>query len=175
MILLLSERELVVCNATLLIHLSRAGLMSILKDLFGRVLVPRLVFEEVCDANKSPDSIIVTEAVQSGWLEVHDVGIDSIKRLAAISGTHSGETAAIVLAESVGALLIIDDKTGRRVAETLNVNCIGTVGVLLKAVTQRLMSPMEFRELIDRMVDQGFRLDTKVYRRVMKAAEDALR
>jgi len=45
-----------------------------------------------------------------------------------------GESEAVILYEEMNAtLLLIDDKKARQIAESLNVKCIGTLALLLKA------------------------------------------
>ncbi|NHJ14202.1 MAG: DUF3368 domain-containing protein, partial [Candidatus Thorarchaeota archaeon] len=88
------------------------------------------------------------------------------------SGIDLGEAAAILLARETEALLLIDDKMGRTTAEILGVRCLGTVGVLLRALSISRIDFNEYVAILDRMIDAGFRLDSKVYRLAVRIARD---
>ncbi|MGY5876021.1 MAG: DUF3368 domain-containing protein [Candidatus Thorarchaeota archaeon] len=168
----MSRIKKVVSNASPLIYLASVGKLPLLKDLFESVMIPNEVFEEVCGVQKSPDSIVVNDAVSEGWIHVEPSVIRGTKRLAEGSGTQLGEAAAILLAKSADALLLIDDKMGRSAAEVLGISCLGTVGVLLRALSDSLLTLSELTLVLERMIDVGFRLDSKVYIQVLKAAKE---
>lgn len=65
-----------------------------------------------------------------------------------------GESESVILYEELNAdYLLIDDNKARLVAESLNVNCIGTLGLLLKARQNGLIK--ELRPLFEKMLMAG--------------------
>ncbi len=168
----LSKSGRVVSNASPLIHLAKAGQLSLLRDLFHDIKIPEEVFIEACGSQDSPDATVISSAVNEGWIHVANSVVGDVNLLARSSGIDIGEAAAILLAKETEALLLIDDKMGRMAAEILGVRCMGTVGVLLKAISDSEIVLTKFTEILDRMIDSGFRLDSKVYRLVLKAARD---
>jgi predicted nucleic acid-binding protein len=94
---------LVVADSSPLIYLSRVGAIHLLPALFDEVVVPRAVWDEAVERRTSPPGI--SALLQASWLRVVDdpsIELDL--------GLDPGETAAIVLAESLRAdLLLIDD------------------------------------------------------------------
>lgn len=65
-----------------------------------------------------------------------------------------GESESVVLYEELKAdYLLIDDKKARLIAESLNINCIGTLGLLLKAKNDGILP--ELRPLFDRLISDG--------------------
>jgi predicted nucleic acid-binding protein len=171
-ILHLSRVSKVVSNASPLIYLSVVGNLHLLKNLFGNVIIPTEVFREVCGARDTPDSVVISSAVDDGWIHTESAVIGDADLLAESSGIDIGEAAAILLAREKGALLLIDDKMGRSAAEILGVKCLGTVGVLLQALSNSILNLDEFVAILERMIDSGFRLDSKVYRLAIRAAKD---
>lgn len=161
-----------VSNASPLIHLSMVGYLNLLEKLFGNVIIPVEVLREVCSAKDTPDSIVISSAVDKGWIFTKNVGNGDTVLLAKSSGIDIGEAAAILLAKQERALLLIDDKMGRSAAEILGVKCLGTVGALLQALSDSLLNFNEFVGILDRMIDSGFRLDSKVYRLTMRVAKE---
>lgn len=160
----------VVSNATPLIHLARAGGISLLKSLFTQLLIPEEVHREVCLGKETPDAVLLRAAVEEGWIKVARTEIEGVMALAKAAGVHRGEAAAILLAKANDALLLIDDKMGRTAAEMLGIRCIGTIGVLLMALNRRMVSLKGFESILNRMTDLGFRIDASLYREVLRRA-----
>jgi hypothetical protein len=115
---------------------------------------------------------VIASAVEDRWIHVKDVAGGKVGILATSSGIDLGEAAAILLANEESALLLIDDKMGRSAAEILGIKCLGTVGLLLQALSDSLFDYNEFVTILDLMIDSGFRLDSKVYRLAIRVAKD---
>ena len=77
----------------------------------------------------------------------------------------AGEAEAIALAKEVSAdLLVIDDRQGRRLAETVGIPCVGTVGILLRYYRG---NPEAFAVAFDMLIAHGFRLGKDEYERIL--------
>ncbi len=62
-----------------------------------------------------------------------------------------GESESVILYEELNAdYLLIDDNKARIIAESLNINCIGTLGLLLKAKQKGLINELKplFNDLL---------------------------
>ena len=167
----LSKADKVVSNASPLIYLAKTGKLDLLRDLFQTIMIPDVVFKETCDAQESPDAILISAAVKDGWISIGNSKKGDVQLLAKNSGIDNGEAASILLAKDRRALFLIDDKMGRSVAEILGIRCLGTVGVLLIALSKHIIKIEELTSILDQMIDIGFRLETKVYRRVLQVAK----
>lgn len=117
---------IVVADTSPLLHLARIGWLDLIPAVVGRVLVPRTVWGELVQAGTRPDVVAGLEAAV--WIEVvedppvQDLGLDA------------GETAAILLAEELGAeALLIDERHGRAVALARGIAVIGTLGIVAGA------------------------------------------
>jgi uncharacterized protein len=169
--LLLSKKPKVVSNASPLIYLAKAGQLHLLREIYTEILIPNDVFQETGGSKGSPDAILIDSAVNDGWIHIEDSEPAKPNRLSESAGIEIGEAAAILLARDKTALLLIDDKMGRSAAEILGVTCLGTVGVLLQGLYNSTLEYDEFVAILNRMIDSGFRLDSKVYRRAMNMAK----
>lgn len=118
---------IVVPDAGPLIFLGGAGRLSLLHLMYTRVVVPRVVFDEVVTAGAGLSGSV--EVGAAGWIEVVDVAPDPALRAL----LDAGEAAAIPLAARLGATLLCDDGDAREVARTLGLSVIGTLGVLVMA------------------------------------------
>jgi len=115
-----------VSDAGPVIHLSWIDHLSLLDRLYGEVLLPDAVHDEVLAAPpETPGVEAIQEALNRGRLRAVPL---------ALTALGAGEREAILLAEQVGAdLLITDDAVARRTASARGVRSTGTLGVLKDA------------------------------------------
>lgn len=149
---------LVVADSSPLIYLSRVGLLHVLPALFGEVVVPRTVWNEAVERRPSAPGIAVLR--QASWIRVVDdppevdLGLDP------------GETAAILVAESTGAdLLLIDERVGRKVAQQRGLVMRGTLGVLVQARQSDVLPAL--KPALDTLVAEGFRIAPALIREAL--------
>ncbi len=80
-----------------------------------------------------------------------------------------GEASAIALAlEQIDCLLIIDERRGRSVAQQLQLNVTGTLGILLQAKQQGYL--VAVRPLLDAITGTNFRLSSALVQDVLRQA-----
>ena len=112
----------VVSDTTAITTLLKTGNINLLESLFGTVVVPRAVADELLSYHQALPSFV----------KVKDLAKPE-KRLQQVESLGRGEAEAIRLAKEVQAdWLLIDDRKGRRVAEDLNLRCLGLVGIVLQ-------------------------------------------
>ena len=141
---------LVVADSSPLIYLSRVGVLRVLASLFGNVVVPRAVWDEAVERRPSAHGIDALR--QAPWLQIADTPSPQLDL-----GLDPGETAAILVAESLHAdLLLIDERAGRRVAQERGLVVRGTLGVLVQARHANL--PPALKPVLDALVAEGFRI-----------------
>jgi len=111
--------------------------VDILTKMYGRVVIPRAVREELLRP-------LVPEVVRNwmgqlpAWLEVHTPVNAPDASLATLD---PGERDAILLAGEFRAdQLIVDDRQGWHEAEKRGIPVMGTLGVLREAATLRLLN-----------------------------------
>ena len=90
-------------------YLIQIGYINLLPRMFERVVLPRAVQTEL-SSPRAPMPVRRWITTPPTWLEIHDTA-----GLPQASGLDDGETAAIALAESLHAdLLLIDERHSRR-------------------------------------------------------------
>lgn len=148
---------IVVADSSPLIYLSALGRLDLLRELYGRVLVPRAVFDEVVVAGAGEAGS--REVASALWIEVRDV-VFNMFLTDLESRLDPGEAAAIVLALDLRAeLLLIDDRAGRREAAAIGLRLHGTLGVLVHARRCGLLTALGPE--ISALVTAGFRISER--------------
>lgn len=142
----------VVSNASPLITLSKLGQLNLLPKLYGRVLIPSAVYEEVVVAGLRAghvDAIAVDHLVRAGSIVVQPIELSAADDKWS-SKIDYGEAEVIALARETRAdWAIIDNAHARRAARAVGVRPRGTVGVFLEAVSRRQITVFEFELLMD--------------------------
>ncbi len=154
---------MIVSNSTVLIYLAKIGKFSLLKELFGEVLIPTEVFNEVAirgKENQHPDSFVIEAAVEEGWIEVKE--IKALRELEEF-GIDSGEAQAISLAKLQGVPVLIDQTHARIAAKALGLKPRGTIFVLAAALRKKLLTYEEYADSLEELVKAGFRMSDEVY------------
>jgi uncharacterized protein len=72
---------------------------------------------------------------------------------------------ALYLEQSEDALLIIDERKGRIIAKDLGIKIIGTIGVILKAKENGIISNLS--EIVERLELTDFRLSPKLKQQLL--------
>jgi uncharacterized protein len=123
---------IVVADAGPIIHLSLIGQVDLLPALYGRILVPEVVYQEVVGEGATlPGSIELDEA---DWADRVDPDTESNLFEVLRAQLDLGETAAICIAVERGADLILsDDRPARLTATRLGIEVKGTLGILVEA------------------------------------------
>ncbi len=154
---------MIVSNSTVLIYLAKIGKLNLLKNLFGKVLIPSEVFAEVVirgKEQKHSDAFVVEKAVEDGWIDVKE-----IKVFAKLEdfGIDPGEAQAISLAMSLDAIVLLDQTHARNAAKALGLKPSGTIFVLLAALQKNILTPEAYLDSLEDLVKAGFRMNDEVY------------
>lgn len=155
----------VVSNTSPLINLARIARLDLLHQLYGELMIPEAVWDEV--VVKGAGQAGADEVKAAFWIKTQAT-TDKLLVRALRHELDAGEAEAIVLALETGAdLLLVDERLGREIARHLGLRYIGLIGVLIAAKRQGLI--MEIKPLLDALRSvAGFRIDNVLYTRVLK-------
>ncbi|MDQ2695823.1 MAG: DUF3368 domain-containing protein [Pseudomonadota bacterium] len=146
----------VVANASPLNYLVLIEAAHLLSELFGTVIIPQAVQEELRHAS-APEAVRGWIDHKPDWLLVRTVQPEN----GYLARLHRGEREAILLAERVTAdLIILDERAARRAATERGLRVTGTLGVLNFAAQRGLV---DVSQVIERLRRTSFRASPAMY------------
>jgi predicted nucleic acid-binding protein len=118
---------LVIADSGPILSLALVDKLSVLDQLFDDIRISKAVWEEISNDDTKP---------------YHDRIVRYFKdKVETIKGYNNltfimdyGESESVILYKELNAnFLLIDDKKARNIAENFNINCVGTLGILIKS------------------------------------------
>jgi len=157
---------IVISDTSPLRALAHVGRLDLLGAIYGEVLVPPAVADEL-------------QGISSGFPPIMVSSIPAV-RVQAPSDSRlisrfqqeldRGESEALALAIEVGAtIILIDEKLGRAAAEHEGLQPVGALGVLVRGMQMGLITAV--LPLLDRLRDElGFFMSSELYEKVRRLA-----
>lgn len=143
----------VVVNAGPLMALGKLGVVSLLRDLYESILLPESVYQETVIeglAQGHSDAHLIYLEIRRGHMQVVPVSEieipDDIKTLPLDRGER--DTIYLAMRENVD-LVLLDDLRARETARAYGLKVRGTLGILVQAYRQNLLSLDEVHLLIE--------------------------
>jgi len=160
---------IVVSNSSPLIALAKIGKLYILKKLFGEIIIPKAVWNEVVVKGKGKPG--AEEVEKAEWIKVEEVR-DRLSVEVLKGEIEIGEAEAIVLAKELNAdLLIMDEKIPRIIAESIGLKVIGSLAILYIAKKRGLIKE-DFDEIVKKLRDKGVRFSDEVIDKLKQKWKD---
>ena len=157
----------VVSNNSPLVGLLGINLLSLLRDLYTEVWIPRKVEKEFL----RKDPVVRREALENApWIKTVDL---TDPRTAAVHAElDDGEAEALALANEHDArLVLLDEKRGRQKAKQIGLTAIGIVGVLQEAKEEGLIDVI--KPLLMQLQDNGIHLSESLINNALQDAGEA--
>ncbi|NER53148.1 MAG: DUF3368 domain-containing protein [Symploca sp. SIO1A3] len=158
---------IVVSDTSPITSLAGIGRLELLQQLYGRVIIPQAVYNEMVKVGKAVPGAL--EVQTFAWIETQQVS--DKERVAVLQADlDPGEAEAIILAMEINAeLLLMDERFGRTIALHYGINVSGVLGVLLEAKRKGLIS--EVKPLMDQLInDVEFRVSSQLYTMILLSA-----
>lgn len=157
----------VISDTTPIISLIKINRIDLLERLFGEVLIPNAVFHELTTNTLYSDEVQIIKA--SSFMKTISIkNHKSLEILQAISGLDDGESEAIILADELKSdVLIIDERKGRKVAQKMGITITGTIGILIQAHNEKMISADEIKLYLDQLKNSNIRLSDSLIQEVL--------
>lgn len=158
---------IVVSDTTPLISLLKIDRIDLLEKLFGQVLIPQAVFDELTTDNRFK---FEADQIKRGqFIKVKAVrNPEAVSILKRATGLDKGESEAIILTDEQNAdVLLMDEAKGRAVAFQMDINIMGTIGILMAAYEENELTPDEVRGCIEGLQRAGRHISHRHYRMLL--------
>ena len=158
---------IVVSNASPVINLAAIDRLDLLRSLFGEIVIPRAVFDEVAVAGEGDPGSIEVRTFE--WIRTAEVANRTLVMSLSLE-MDDGEAEAVALACEMRAdLVLLDEKIAREAAFRIGLKCAGVIGMLVEAKRRALIPSV--KPLLDELVVKaGFRVSPSLYERVLQTA-----
>lgn len=150
--------ELIISDTTTPIVLAKTNHLNLLSNFIEIVYIPLAAKQELSLKNDG-----VKEAIEKAdFIQVREVNEINILNEVKLANIDKGEIEAITLALETGLDLIIDERLGRRYAQSKNINITGLLGILKINLSNGFISYVELLYMIEEFKDVGFRISPRL-------------
>ena len=156
----------IISNTTPILSLLKIGKLSLLKELYEKVIVPTAVYIEIENGKEKP---YYQDLTQIDWIEIQEIRNPDSK--AYFLDLDDGEAEVLILAKEQNAdLVIMDEIMGRRYAKQLGFSLTGTIGILLKLKEKGFIESI--KDLLIELTEKGTWLSPKLIAKVIKLSNE---
>jgi predicted nucleic acid-binding protein len=161
---------IVISNTTPLIGVSILGRFDLLKQLFGEIIIPTAVYDELTGKGSGRvGAAEVAEGVAAGWIHVENISSTPLLITLQVD-LDAGESEAIALAlEKHSDLLLLDERRGRGKAKALGLEITGTIGILLLAREKGI--ELDMRLELEKLRTHGFRISDSLFKQIIQSSK----
>ncbi|MDR1565404.1 MAG: DUF3368 domain-containing protein [Oscillospiraceae bacterium] len=156
---------IIVSDTTPIISLLKIEKLYLIQKLYDSITIPSAVYNELLAKDSFPNEIVMIKSCD--FIQVNDVKNQSaVKLLAAATGLDKGESEAIALFEEINAdLLLVDERKARFIAKNLNINTIGTLGILIESKKLGFIS--ELRPLLEKLIENNIHISEDLFNKIV--------
>ena len=145
-----------ICNSSPLIFLSKINQISLIKKLFGHIIIPEAVKEEILIEEKEGYDLIKI-AINEELIKINNPSKNTDFKIG------KGENAAINLAIEKKDSLIIDDAVAIKIANSFNVKTLRTTTLIFWAVEKKILTRKQAVNVLNKLLDFGYYIAPKYY------------
>lgn len=159
-----------IVNTSPIIYASRLGILWIFKELYGKIIISKTVYSEL---KRKKDVVLrlAEKGMEEGWIMVQEGNKDLMEEMLSLSDIHKGEAETIAIALERNDTVVIDERAATRMARAYGIKSVGLIGVIAEAMKKEVVPYNEGVKYIEELIEEGFRLSYRDYKRIMKEIE----
>lgn len=167
----------VVSDSGPLIHLAQTKQITLLKRIFGQVLIVVPVKREVVDEGirgSHPDARLVSEALAEGYIVVHSASgrlTSRASKLAKQENVSESDALTLLLAKTLQKPLLTDEKVLSMLAKMYSLEVWNTWTILLEALRKNLIEKSEIHKAINELGERRHKLSSGDAKQILDAAD----
>ena len=160
----------VVSNTSPILNLAVIDRLSLMREQFTTVAIPKGVLKELRVGENLPGSKKILDALEAKWLQVEEIQDTAMLRILKRE-LDAGEAEAIALAVETSAhWILLDESEARRIAKDLGLKVTGVLGILLRACRQKRIPSL--RTEMERLREKaGFYIADQLFEDLLKQSQ----
>jgi len=162
-------KQLIIADTGPLIALAIMDLLPVLNLLYDKVLVPDAVIKECSNDLSKPQSSKINQAINDNFLTQASV-IDKDHCSLLEEVLDQGEAEAITLAIQLNAVVLLDEKIGRKIAQREGMKVVGSLFILIKAKQVKYIPSAA--PLLDKLKLHGYYMSDSLVRKVLEVCNE---
>lgn len=160
----------VIVNTTPLIALCHVGQLNLLKQMYGKIMIPYAVYTELSEKKESICKKQVDASLN--WIQVEKIDNQMAKSMFKTQ-LHDGEVEVMILAKEKNAdIVIIDDANAKKYAKYLKLPVTGTLGILIKAKRQGYIG--ELKPIIQEMIEKNIYISEELMKLCLEQVNEEM-
>jgi hypothetical protein len=159
-----------VSNTSPILNLAVIDRLSLVREQFTTVAIPKGVLKELRIEENLPGSKKILDALEAKWLQVEEIQDSAMLRILKRE-LDVGEAEAISLAAETSAQwILLDESEARRIAKDLGLKVTGVLGILLRACRQNRIPSL--RTEMERLREKaGFYIADQLFEDLLKQSQ----
>ncbi len=157
----------VIVNTSPIQYLYQLGQIELLQILYGDILLPFYVKEEIDTGLEYHLELPIIE--KYSWMKITKSSNLGLIAFPSILGKGEKECIAIAL-ENQQSTVVLDDLNARKFAKALGIKITGTLGLLLKAKEEKHLTSI--RPCLDKLIQLGFRIHPNTYKDMLSLSQE---
>lgn len=161
---------ILVFDSTPLIHLGKARLLEKLKQIHTKNYLPGAVYREVVELGKEAgreDAFYIERLIGENLFELVEVKV-ALKLPSVLS---LADQEVLSLAQEKKGRAVMDEDTGRKVAEILGIKTMGTAGLIFAFINHKLITTEDAKRIINSLIENGWYCSPPLYSLIMQRLE----
>ncbi len=161
-----------VADTSSLIHAAKVPrFWNLLNKTFDEIHIPEAVYKEILRGREieSPDIPVIERTIEQGWIKIWK--IEKSEQVSLPENLGEGEKEAITLMmqkekgknEPLDWILLMDDKVASTTAKLMNLTVRPAIYLLIYWTKKNVTKPAQALEMLDDIVDAGYRLSSEDY------------
>ena len=147
---------MIISDSSPLIHLTRLGKINYLLKVTGQIAIPKAVYDEVVIEGKKKnymESVIVENLINEGKVIVSTLKPFDESNYPPLG---RGELESLELAKQRDAVVIIDEKKARNVAQLMGLNYQTTIVTIFELLVTKALGKQEYKHNIKRIGESSW-------------------
>jgi predicted nucleic acid-binding protein len=147
--------NILVADTAPLIFLAKLTLLDVLCERIS-ILVPSEVAHEATRRQELPDAMYIQKLIDDKRISIEHASSKGVAAFQKLWGLGSGESAALLLAESKQLTILTDDYPAMRVAKALRLSFVTTPLMIVEMNKQKLITFELARAKLDRLQEYAW-------------------